>query len=116
MLKRKIASLLMAAAGLLLTTWGAIALQTRKVDEKSLKNAGKTGDEWLTVGLNYAEQRYSPLKQIDTTNVGRLSLAWSYELGEGGGQQEATPLVIDGDRKSTRLNSSHVRISYAVFC
>src|SRR3989442_8563436 len=22
----------------------------------------------------------------------------------------------DGDRKSTRLNSSHVRISYAVFC
>src|SRR5438067_11346926 len=23
---------------------------------------------------------------------------------------------IDGDRKSTRLNSSHVSISYAVFC
>src|SRR5436305_8924343 len=29
------------------------------------------------------------------------------------------PVVVDeptGDRKSTRLNSSHVRISYAVFC
>src|SRR5690554_7054280 len=27
------------------------------------------------------------------------------------------PVVgLDGDRKSTRLNSSHVRISYAVFC
>src|SRR5690554_3772873 len=25
-------------------------------------------------------------------------------------------LVAEGDRKSTRLNSSHVRISYAVFC
>src|SRR3989442_9797754 len=24
--------------------------------------------------------------------------------------------VVIGDRKSTRLNSSHVRISYAVFC
>src|SRR5699024_11695873 len=24
--------------------------------------------------------------------------------------------VTDGDRKSTRLNSSHVSISYAVFC
>src|SRR5436305_11166088 len=24
--------------------------------------------------------------------------------------------VLGGDRKSTRLNSSHVRISYAVFC
>src|SRR3989442_10513428 len=28
-----------------------------------------------------------------------------------------SPIVVgDGDRKSTRLNSSHVRISYAVFC
>src|SRR5690625_6356146 len=26
------------------------------------------------------------------------------------------PLIIMGDRKSTRLNSSHVAISYAVFC
>src|SRR5690606_14241850 len=25
-------------------------------------------------------------------------------------------VIIDGDRKSTRLNSSHVKISYAVFC
>src|SRR5690606_41449693 len=24
--------------------------------------------------------------------------------------------ISDGDRKSTRLNSSHVKISYAVFC
>src|SRR5690554_7529821 len=24
--------------------------------------------------------------------------------------------ILHGDRKSTRLNSSHVRISYAVFC
>src|SRR5690554_7062887 len=26
------------------------------------------------------------------------------------------PGITQGDRKSTRLNSSHVRISYAVFC
>src|SRR3712207_7475991 len=26
------------------------------------------------------------------------------------------PYVSDGDRKSTRLNSSHANISYAVFC
>src|SRR3712207_8010464 len=26
------------------------------------------------------------------------------------------PLMIAGDRKSTRLNSSHANISYAVFC
>src|SRR5690606_36656132 len=34
-------------------------------------------------------------------------------------KQLATPnanVIRDGDRKSTRLNSSHVKISYAVFC
>src|SRR5690606_41398274 len=29
---------------------------------------------------------------------------------------EANMLLVDADRKSTRLNSSHVKISYAVFC
>src|SRR2546430_3661811 len=32
------------------------------------------------------------------------------------GQIEAAQLVFAGDRKSTRLNSSHSQISYAVFC
>src|SRR5256885_12745874 len=31
-------------------------------------------------------------------------------------QQETVPLAPAGDRKSTRLNSSHLVISYAVFC
>src|SRR5699024_872188 len=31
-------------------------------------------------------------------------------------KEKDSSLVIDGDRKSTRLNSSHVSISYAVFC
>src|SRR3712207_8754404 len=32
-------------------------------------------------------------------------------IGEG-----PQALAVDGDRKSTRLNSSHANISYAVFC
>src|SRR3712207_7355952 len=36
------------------------------------------------------------------------------EAGAGRGQQGQTPLAAD--RKSTRLNSSHANISYAVFC
>src|SRR5690625_6354027 len=34
----------------------------------------------------------------------------------GGGSIRLGPLACDRDRKSTRLNSSHVAISYAVFC
>src|SRR5690606_41454422 len=46
-------------------------------------------------------------------------------IGKGGVRQAAlfhfgpvafVPLQNQGDRKSTRLNSSHVKISYAVFC
>src|SRR5690554_7678536 len=33
-----------------------------------------------------------------------------------GAVNQVTALLKGGDRKSTRLNSSHVRISYAVFC
>src|SRR5580658_7362309 len=68
----------------------------RVVDDAALKNAGKAGDEWLTYGLTPGETRYSPLNQIDATNVCRLGLAWSYDVGPGGGNQEATPLVFDG--------------------
>src|SRR3712207_7498067 len=32
------------------------------------------------------------------------------------GVEEKLPLVLGVDRKSTRLNSSHANISYAVFC
>ncbi len=56
------------------------AQQPRRVDEPMIRNAGKTGEEWLTYNLTPGETRYSPLKQIDTTNVGKLAMAWSYEI------------------------------------
>ena len=85
-----------AIAAMLMTAGVAVSQQPKKIDDIALKNAGKTGDAWLTYGLNYAETRYSPLKQIDASNVSRLGLAWSYDVGVGGGSQEATPLVWNG--------------------
>src|SRR5271168_195013 len=73
-----------------------VAQQAPRVDDGVLKSAARSGDEWLTYGQNPGETRYSPLKQIDASNVGRLGLAWSYDIGPGGGNQEATPLVWNG--------------------
>ena len=87
--------LLMPLAAIVFITGIIAERQTRRVDESALKNADK-GTEWVTYGHTYSEQRYSPLKQIDTTNVSRLGLAWSYEVGPGGGPQEATPLFANG--------------------
>jgi quinohemoprotein ethanol dehydrogenase len=73
------------------------AQQPPVIDAAVLRGAGTPNDRlagsWLTYGKSQSEQRYSPLKQIDTSNVKRLGLAWSYVLGAGGGAQEATPLV-----------------------
>jgi quinohemoprotein ethanol dehydrogenase len=70
--------------------------QGRRVDDAMLRDAGRSGDDWITHGLSQSEARYSPLAQIDARNVGRLAPAWSYEVGAGGGGQEATPLEWNG--------------------
>jgi quinohemoprotein ethanol dehydrogenase len=69
--------------------------QAKRVDDALLRSAGKSASDgdWLTYGLTPGETRFSPLKQIDASNVKRLGLVWSYEVGAGGGDQEATPLV-----------------------
>jgi quinohemoprotein ethanol dehydrogenase len=58
------------------------------------------GKDWVTNGGNLTNQRYSTLKQIDTTNVKQLKGAWMTRLkGSGFGGKysfEASPLVKDG--------------------
>ena len=58
------------------------------------------GKDWVTNGGNLTNQRYSTLKQIDTTNVKQLKGAWMTRLkGSGlGGKYsfEVSPLVKDG--------------------
>ncbi len=69
----------------------------RPVDDNALKSAPKNPDEWLTYGRDYAETHYSPLKQIDASNVKRLGLAWSWETeSPQGANVEATPLMSNG--------------------
>jgi len=89
--------LLPGVVGILLTTWIAVGLQTRKVDDNALKNAAK-GTEWLNYGMGQNEQRFSTLTQITPTNINKLGLAWSYEIGPAvqNGPQEATPLFANG--------------------
>jgi len=50
--------------------------------------------EWLTWRRTYDDQGFSPLKQIDRRNVGRLRVAWVWSLPNG--PNETTPLEHDG--------------------
>src|SRR2546422_7567268 len=57
------------------------------------------------------------LGRLQQTPVMGLSKAWVYlAMPTGGALIILFSLIPLGDRKSTRLNSSHGYISYAVFC
>ena len=52
--------------------------------------------DWRSYGRDLAEQRFSPLGQVTRQNVGRLEVAWTYDIPRRGARLEATPLVADG--------------------
>jgi quinohemoprotein ethanol dehydrogenase len=68
---------------------------TSAVDSASIKANTATSNDWPTTGLDYAETRFSKLNQINTDNVKKLGLVWTYPLESSRGV-EATPLVVDG--------------------
>jgi alcohol dehydrogenase (cytochrome c)/quinohemoprotein ethanol dehydrogenase len=82
-------------AGALLQCAAALAAGPAAVDAARLGKAAAEPGQWLTVGRTTDEQRYSPLRQINTDNVNQLSLAWFVDFDSNRGQ-EATPLAIDG--------------------
>jgi len=65
------------------------------VDGARITAADSEPGNWLTHGRTYAEQRFSPLTQINAENVADLGLAWYYDLDTDRGQ-EATPIIVDG--------------------
>lgn len=56
--------------------------------------------DWRTTGGDPGNTRYSALDQINTQNIARLQVAWTYHTGDlppnGHGEIQATPIVIDG--------------------
>ena len=65
------------------------------VDDARLRAGDTEAGSWLSTGRTYAEERFSPLAQIDATNVAGLQRRWSFDTGTDRGL-EATPLVVDG--------------------
>ncbi|HKY21303.1 MAG TPA: PQQ-dependent dehydrogenase, methanol/ethanol family [Vicinamibacterales bacterium] len=85
-LSKKLAAVAVAVAAPL------VSAQT-VVDDKALADESQ-GANWLSYGRTYSEQRFSPLMQIDTKNVGKLALEWQLPLPNDTSLL-ATPLVVD---------------------
>jgi PQQ-dependent dehydrogenase (methanol/ethanol family) len=79
-------SIVLAGAALVATA--SVAAQ-----ESSLETMSENANQWVMTGRTYDLQRYSPLTQINATNVAHLHAAWSFSTGTLRGH-EGNPLVI----------------------
>jgi len=81
----------------------AVALALSQDAGKKTAAARGGNQDWPVYGGSPEDTRYSPLRQINRTNVGRLKMAWSYDVtpaagsgGRGGGGLQTHPIVVHG--------------------
>ena len=77
-----------SALGLAVLALPGLALANADV-EKNIANPGN----WAMQAGDMFNQRYSKLKQINTSNVGKMQVAWTFSTGVLRGQ-----LKVKGDR------------------
>ena len=79
-----------------LTTFPATVTgaENRNITDADIARTDNT-DDWLAYGRTHDEQRFSPLKDINTTTISRLAPAWHLDLPDDVGLV-STPLVVDG--------------------
>jgi lanthanide-dependent methanol dehydrogenase len=61
--------------------------------QSDLGQMAQNANDWVMPAKDYANTRYSTLKQINTGNVGKLQVAWTFSTGVLRGH-EGAPLVI----------------------
>jgi len=67
------------------------------VTSAMLMKARNDASNWLIYGRDYTNQRWSPLTQINTSNVGGLRVSWIYQTGISRlGSFETSPVVVNG--------------------
>jgi quinoprotein glucose dehydrogenase len=60
------------------------------------KPAASPEQPWPAYGGGPLNNRYSPLKQINAANVGRLRVAWQYNTHDGAGDTQNQPIMMGG--------------------
>jgi acido-empty-quinoprotein group A len=56
-----------------------------------------TPDSWPTFNGDYSGKRFSPLRQINKSNVGMLALTWAFQTDVATGPRlKSTPLLVNG--------------------
>ncbi len=88
----RISKLSLLACTAMLGLGGVATLRPAAANEELLK-LQTDSNQWVMPAGNYASQRYSPLNQINATNVAKMHPVWSFSTGVLRGH-EGGPLVI----------------------
>jgi alcohol dehydrogenase (cytochrome c) len=92
--------LAIAALGLPVVTQAQAFDPAKGLDPAQILNP--PADAWLTYGGDYSGRRFSPLTQINQSNVKNLSLAWSTRVVIGTeGPVGTPPVIVGGTEKGT---------------
>ncbi|HME05958.1 MAG TPA: pyrroloquinoline quinone-dependent dehydrogenase [Bryobacteraceae bacterium] len=70
------------------------------------------GADWPAYGGGPEDIRYSPLKQINRTNVERLQIAWTFDTGDSfrGSEFQCNPLIVGGTLYATTPRANLVAL------
>lgn len=81
----------------LIATGLAAAAAHAQVTDQMIKSEATAKGNVLTWGINTQGQRYSPLKQVNTSNASRLTPVWAFSFGgEKQRGQESQPVIANG--------------------
>ncbi len=69
-----------------------VTITPGRVTTQDLLNSPKNG-EWLLYHGDYGANRFSPLNQINLSNINKLVPKWSYQIGKGGFNLRSSPIV-----------------------
>jgi alcohol dehydrogenase (cytochrome c) len=88
-MQKKLLSLLVCA--------GLASMAHATVTDQMIENDAKSTGDVLSWGIGQQGQRYSPLKQINPSSIGKLVPVWSFSFGgEKQRGQESQPVIHNG--------------------
>ena len=93
-MRNKASCLALPAAIAIAATLTASAAIAQTVDTARIEGGGQ--NDWLTYHGSYKSYHYSPLAQINASNVANLGVAWIHIPGRSTRGLQSMPLVADG--------------------
>src|SRR5262245_16326530 len=87
---------LVGCAAIALAAFLGMSTPAAAIDVSRIQSAEQNPNDWVTYHGGYRSYHFSPLDQINATNVKNLQVAWTHFPGRSTRGLQSMPLVADG--------------------